>query len=211
MSENEARREIVEIGRKLYERGYVVATDGNISARLDDGRLIFTPTGKCKSELQEDELVVMHPSDDYSEIAGLTSEAPMHLEVYRRRKDVNAVIHSHPSYTLALNLAGLDLKRDLLPELILTLGEVPIAPFATPCTPEGSEAISGLIEDHNAIILYRHGALTVGASLMEAFQRLERLEFAAKVTYLAHALAELKPLTGEQIEKILKVRERLGM
>jgi len=211
MNESELRREIVKIGHKLYERGYVVATDGNISARLDDGRLIFTPTGKCKGELQEDELVVMHPSDDYSEFAGLTSEAPMHLEVYQQRQDVKAVIHSHPPYTVALNLAGIDLKWNLLPELILTLGEVPTTPFATPCTPEGAEAIRELIKDHNAIVLYRHGALTVGTNLEEAFHRLERLEFAAKVIYLAHTLAEPEPLTGEQEEKILEVKGRLGL
>jgi len=211
MKDSEARREIVDIGRKMYERGYVIATDGNISSRLEDGRLILTPTGKSKGELETRDLIILNSVDEYHSASGLTSEAPMHLEVYRRRNDVNAVIHSHPPYTGALSLAGIDLTEKLLPELILTLGDVPTAPFATPCTPEGAEAISGLIEDHNAIILYRHGALTVGANLSEAFQRLERLEFAAKVIYLAHSLTEPKSLTTDQVEKILKVRERLGL
>ena len=160
MNESEARREIVLTGQKLYERGYVVATDGNISTRLQDGRLILTPTGKCKGELKTGDLIILNSEDEYESTPGLTSETPMHLEVYHRRRDVEAVIHSHPPYTVALSLAGIDMTGNLLPELILTLGEVPTAPFAAPCTPEGAEAISGLIENHNAIILYRHGAVS---------------------------------------------------
>jgi L-fuculose-phosphate aldolase len=206
LKEAEARREMVAVGHRLYERNLIVATDGNISARLDDGRLIFTPTGVCKGELAEKDLVVLDSPDLWQQTAGLTSEAPMHLEVYRLRPDVSAVIHAHPPYIVALSLAGIDLDDKLLPELILTLGEVPTAPFAAPSSAEGAEAIKSLIEKHDALILYRHGALTVGSSLREALWKMERLEFAAQVTYLAQALGEPKPLTAEQVERILELR-----
>ena len=209
MNEAEARREIVAVGRRLYERNLIVATDGNISARLDDGRLLFTRTGLCKGDLGENDLVVLESPDKWRQTTGLSSEAPMHLEAYRRRPDVNAVIHAHPPYAVALSLAGIDLDDKLLPELILTLGEVPTAPFAAPCSIEGSEAIKGLIDKHDTLILYRHGALTVGSSLREALWKMERLEFAAQVTYLALMLSELKPLTEDQVDRILEVRNRI--
>ena len=220
MDEKTERSRIVAIARRMYDKGYVVATDGNISVRLSPDRLLLTPTGICKGDLIEDDLILCDNegcvqvaqaslpangerrhsrvaqvslpanSENALEASHPTSEAPMHLEVYRQRSDVNAVIHAHPPCTLALNLTGVQLDEYLLPEQTMTLGEIPVAPFATPSTGKGADAIRKLIAHHDAIILDRHGTLTVGETLAEAFYRLERLEFIAKVTALAHSIGE---------------------
>ncbi|NQT34706.1 class II aldolase/adducin family protein [bacterium] len=206
MDEKAKRSQIVAIARRMYDKGYVVATDGNISVRLSPDRLLLTPTGICKGDLTEDHLIICDNDGNVRvtqvslpanggnalEASRLTSETPMHLEVYKRRPDVNAVIHAHPPYTLALNLTGIRLDEYLLPEQSMTLGEVPVAPFAMPSTSQGAEAIRELIEKHDTIILDRHGVLTVGETLAEAFYRLERLEFIAKVTALAHSIGKPK-------------------
>ncbi len=192
MDEKAKRSQIVAIARTLYDKGYVVATDGNISVRLSPDRLLLTPTGICKGDLTEENLILCDNEGNALEAGRLTSETPMHLEVYKQRPDVNAVIHAHPPCTLALNLTGIQLDEYLLPEQTITLGEVPTAPFAMPSTSQGAEAIRELIEKHDTIILDRHGSLTVGETLAEAFHRLERLEFIAKVTVLARSIGEPK-------------------
>ncbi len=205
MNEQQAGREIINVAHKLYDSGFVVATDGNISVRLAPDRFLFTPTGICKGDLTEDDLLVCDGKGRTSAEGRLTSEAPMHLEAYRRRPDINAVIHAHPPYTVALSLSGIPFANRLLPEAIMTLGQVSTAPFATPSTPEGANVIKDLIENHDAIILDRHGSLTVGKNLTEAYHRLERLEFCEKVTFIARLIGEPKALTDEQIERIKTV------
>ncbi len=202
MNERQARHEIVSVAHRLYDSGLVVATDGNISIRLASGRFLFTPAGRCKGDLVEDELLVCDRGGHLETDGRLTSEAPMHFEAYRIRPDVNAVIHAHPPYTVALSLAGVSLEADLLPEMVMTLGRVPTAPFAAPSSAEGAEAIKGLIDGHDAVILDRHGALTAGETLIEAHHRLERLEFCAKVTFIARLIGEPMRLTDEQIERL---------
>lgn len=192
MDEKGKRSQIVAIARRMYDKDYVVATDGNISIRLSPDRLLFTPTGICKGDLTEDHLIICDNEGNALEAGRLTSEAPMHLEVYRQRPDVNAVIHAHPPCILALNLTGIQLDEYLLPEQTMTLGKVPTAPFAMPSTSQGADAIRELITHHDTIILDRHGVLTVGETLTEAFYRLERLEFIAKVTALARSIGEPK-------------------
>lgn len=205
MNEQHAGREIINVAHKLYDSGLVVATDGNISVKIAPDKFLFTPTGICKGDLTEDDLLICDNEGRISGEGCLTSEAPMHLEAYRRRPDINAVIHAHPPYTVALSLAGISLENELLPEAIMTLGQVPTAPFATPSTPEGAEVIKDLIENHDAIILDRHGSLTVGETLTEAYHRLERLEFCAKVMLIARLIGKLQALTDEQIERIKAV------
>ena len=208
MNEDIARQQVITIAHRMYDRGFVVATDGNISLRLESGRILFTPGGISLCDTREDDLLLCDSSGKPLEGGRITSEAPMHLETYRLRPDVNGIIHAHPPYTVALSLAGITIDDNLLPEVIMSTGRIPTAPFATPSTPEGANAIRGLIEKHDTIILDRHGSLTVGRTLQEAFYRLERLEFSARVILIAMTVGKPESLTTEEIRKIRESAEK---
>lgn len=212
MDEAELRREIVSIAAKMYARGYIAGLAGNLSARLPDGGVLVTPAGAHKADLTPEQLLVV--GEDGRVTRGAeelqpTSELPMHLEAYRRRPDVGAVIHAHPVACVALSLVGLGLDQPLIPESIVLLGEVPTTPYATPSSEENRQVIAGLIERHDALILARHGALTVGRDLAEAYHRLETLEHTAQIVALAHQLGEPRPLSPEALEKLRAMRKDL--
>jgi L-fuculose-phosphate aldolase len=210
-SEFETRREIVEIGRRLWERGYVAANDGNISVRLGD-RIVVTPTGLSKGFLGANDMVVVSTGGE--KLSGgpdPTSELPMHLAVYRARPDVSAVVHAHPPKATGFAVAGVPLAQCVLPEVILTLGEVPLAGYATPSTDEVVRALSDFVPRYNAILLSNHGALTLGADLSQAYYRMETVEHFAEITLAARALGGPSPLSSEDVRKLLSVREKLGL
>jgi L-fuculose-phosphate aldolase len=197
------RHEIVRVGQLLYDRGLIVARDGNISARLSDELIITTPSGACKGMLDPEELVIV-------DLEGQTqggsrrpsSELQMHLAVYEHRPDVQAVVHAHPPIAVACTLAGVRMDECILPELILALGAVPTAPFAMTGTREMYEAIAPFLPDHNAILLAHHGALTVGETLMRAFMRMEQVEHTASILLAAHQLGGPRPLPPEQLARL---------
>lgn len=217
-TETQLRQQICEIGRQMHRFQLVDGSAGNISARLDSGSILITPSGLSKGLMQPDQ-VLMVDLDGY--IIGSDSEAtrhlkpstetPMHLEVYKRRSDVNGVVHAHPAYATALTMAGLNLQRYTIPEAIILLGEIPNAPYATPATAEDREAVSGLIVNHDALMLSYHGSLTVGQDVWEAYARLETLEHTARLTYLVHQLGGGQPLKPEQITKLLDLRQKFGL
>jgi L-fuculose-phosphate aldolase len=193
--ETGARLELVAVCKKLAERGLVAATDGNVSCRVGRERLLVTPAGKPKGRLEPMDLLLVDFQGEV--LAGLekpSSEILMHLEVYRRRADVAAVVHAHPPVLTAFSLAGIPFEAKALPEVWLTLGPVPTAPYATPCTAEVPESIAPFLENHQAILLERHGSLTVGRDLDEAYLRLEKLEHAAQILFLATVLGKAPPL-----------------
>jgi len=188
----DVKQAIVEICHQLYRRGLVVATDGNVSVKTTSG-LYITGSGTVLGEITEDLIATLN---ERGEGIGKPSPVPsselgMHLEIYRQRDDVKAVIHAHPPYCTALSLAKTT-PDCLLTEIQDTLGEIPIAPLARPGTDAVARSIRPLIRTHNAIILSNHGALTVGKSLAEAFGNMERLEHYAKVCYLAKTLDRRK-------------------
>lgn len=210
-SEFETRREIVEIGRRLWERRYVAANDGNISARLGD-RILVTPTGLSKGFLKPTDLVVVSQAGE--KLSGdlpATSELPMHLAVYRERADVGAVVHAHPPKATGFAVAGVPLAQCVLPEVILTLGEVPLAGYATPSTDEVARSISEFIPRYNAILLSNHGVLTLGSDLSQAYYRMETVEHFAEITLAARALGGPSPLSSEDARKLLDVRDKFGL
>ena len=210
-SEFETRREIVEIGRRLWERGYVAANDGNISARLA-GRILVTPTGFSKGFLDPSDIVVV--SEGGKKLSGAadpTSELPMHLAVYGERADVQAVVHAHPPKSTGFAVAGVPLAQCVLPEVILTLGEVPLAGYATPSTEEVARSIREFLPRFNAILLSNHGALTLGRDLSQAYFRMETVEHFAEITLVARALGGPSPLSCDDVRKLLNVREQLGL
>ena len=188
---------IIETGRIAYRRGLLTANDGNISVRLPDGNILITPSGLCKGRLQPEDLLVITPEGEVVEAAPgrkPTSEQPMHLEVYRLRPDVNAVLHAHPPYAVALTVAGFALRNDFLPETRMALGDIPTTAFALPSSPQNAAVIRELIPGHDALMLRQHGSLTVGRTLEEALINLERLEHTARVQYLAQTLGRIVPL-----------------
>ena len=207
--EKNIRESIIQIGKRMYEKGFIVASDGNISARTGENQFIVTPSGLCKGFLNEEDLLITdfsgqtnHPSLRPS------SEIFMHLAVYRERPDIYAVIHAHPSIVTAFSLVNISFEEFVLPEIILTLGKVPIANYATPGTEEGAYAIEKLIKCHDAIILARHGAITAGNDLLDAYFKMERMEHAAKTMLAARLLGTLNPLSSIQIAKLLKIKEK---
>jgi L-fuculose-phosphate aldolase len=212
------RREIVSVGRRLYERNLVSATDGNISARLGDGILV-TPAGSCLGELQPQDLLYVdltaspplhRPSSRFA--GGVlcplpapprpTSELPMHRAAYAVRPGIGAIVHAHPPMATALTVAGLSLAQPVLPEVVATLGSIPTASYATPSTEETADAVRELIRDHDAILLDRHGAVTVGTDPLDAFRKLEKLEQCARIVITSHALGGVRTLSPEQIARL---------
>ncbi len=208
-SEAELRLAIVECGRVCYERRLMTSNDGNISARLDPERLLITPSGLSKGRMQpEDILVIGLDGDPLSpkEKRKPSSETPMHLEVYRQRPEVRAVIHAHPLFATALTVAGLEFPNDILPEVLLTLGEVPTTAYATPSSHEDAEAIRPFIRHHDALLLRQHGSLTVGRDLEEALIHLERLEHVAEVFWRARVLGRVETLPPPARQALLALR-----
>ena len=205
------RREVAEFSRRTYEKGFVAATDGNLSHRISRDRVLVTPSGFCLGEIKPDDLSVV--SLDGRTITGAhtpTSEVPMHLGVYRQRPDVRAVVHAHLPITNAFSFAGQVLDPCVIPEVVVSLGRVPTAEYSTPSCDEGPRVIRELIREHDAIILQRHGTLTVGASMREAYFRTEKLEHAAEVLFIARQLGPIRPMNADELRRLAEVCERRG-
>ncbi len=213
MSDQTYRQAIVDVGRRLYERGLVVASDGNVSVRLPErDRILATPTGVCKGYLTPDMLTVVDLEG--RTIAGRwhpSSELAMHLEIYRRRPDVGAVVHAHPPCGTGFAAAGMALDQPLVSEVVLTLGCIPLARYGTPTTQELVEAISPYVPHYDALLLENHGAVTYGPDLDTAYFRMETLEHFARISLVARLLGREKPLPPEAVEKLFHIRLRAGL
>lgn len=217
--EAELRTEVVRIGRLLWERGFVAASDGNVSVRLGRDRLLATPSGFSKGFLSASDIVLcnlegqsVYSSYQRGERCEPSSEILLHLEVYRQRPDVQAVVHAHPPITLAFTIAGISLAQCVLPEVVVNLGQIPTTAYATPSTAEGPEVIRELIRDHDALVLDRHGSVTVGGSLFEAYMKLEKVEHLAQVTLAARQLGQVGLLPQEEVRKLVEMRrQKLGL
>jgi L-fuculose-phosphate aldolase len=200
------KREIVEIGKRLYQKGFVVANEGNVSAKLNQ-RVIVTPTMKCKGFLTAKDLVTV---DFMGRKTGgqlePTSELLVHLLVYKKRPDVAAVIHAHPPYSTALAVAGLELPENVLPEVFLSLGKIPLAAYGTPSTQELPDSIEDLIMRHDAILLKNHGVLTVGRELEETYFKLERVEHFARIFSIADSLGRVEKIPEKQMDKLQSIK-----
>lgn len=210
MDEQTARKEIVRIGRLMYDRSYVVSSDGNISVRLDDGRVVATPTMTCKGRMTEDSLAVTDMSGKPLGDKRPSSELEMHLLIYRERADIRAVCHAHPPHGTAFAVAGMAIDQPILSEVILTLGCVPLASYGTPSTEELTEAMRPLVKHHNALLMANHGAVAYGSDLWQAWDRLETLEHTARIAILSRILGGSKNLPPDAIEKLINVREAAG-
>jgi L-fuculose-phosphate aldolase len=203
---------IVECGRICYERHLMASNDGNISVRVNNEQVLITPSGICKGRMEVEDLLTVDLNGkvlqaDPGRKSEPSSETPMHLEAYKQRPDVRAVIHAHPVFATVLTVAGMELPSDVLPEVMLTLGKIPTSQYATPSSHEDAEAIRELIKDHDAILLRQHGSLTVGKDLEEALINLERLEHVAEVAWRAQLLGEMKRIPLEALVRMLIMQE----
>ncbi len=211
--EQQHRREIVAACRRIYERGWLASTDGNVSVRLDETRILTTPTGIHKGfRMTEQDLIVVDRAG--RKLAGSgkpSSELRMHLAAYDRRAEVRAVVHAHPTNCIAFSLAGISLAENLLPETVFTLGSIPTTAYTTPTTEEVPAEVSKWLGEFDALVLDRHGSLTVGRDLWEAYDRLERMEHVAEITFRARMLGPVKPLSQEQVARLQGVGASLGL
>jgi len=211
-SEAALRADIVEVGRRLYARGYTASNDGNISVRLDADRLLMTPKSVCKGFMDPAMMCI-------TDLAGVklagdrdpSSEMQMHLEVYRQRPDAVAVVHAHPPTATGFAVAGIPLDRAVLAEVITTLGSVPIADYATPSTKELPEAVRKYVSAHDGMLLANHGALTLGADLFAAYYKMETIEHFAKISLVARLLGGERLLSRQEVDRLQGLRGMYGI
>jgi L-fuculose-phosphate aldolase len=211
-TESSLRADIVEVGRRMYARGYTASNDGNISVRLGAERLLMTPKSVCKGFMTPDMMCI-------TDLEGRklqgdrdpSSEMLMHLEVYRQRPDVRAVVHAHPPIATGFAVAGIPLNRAVLAEVLTTLGSIPIAEYATPSTKELPEAVRKYVKAHDGMLLANHGALTLGADLFSAYYKMETIEHFAKISLVARLLGNENLLAREEVERLQELRGTYGI
>jgi len=211
-TERELREQIVEFGRLMYWKGWIAANDGNISVRLSPDRILATPTKVSKGMMRaEDAILCDHSGVKVSGNRECTSEIEMHVTIYSVRPDVRAIVHAHPPVATGFALAGRALDHALLPEVVINLGSIPLAPYGLPGTPELSERLRPLISDHDAILMANHGVVCYGADLATAFFNLETVEHCARIALVAEVLGGPQPLPVEEVDRLVAARSRYGL
>ncbi|MDY2777286.1 MAG: class II aldolase/adducin family protein [Collinsella sp.] len=213
ISDNDARVEMVEAGKVLYDRGYVVSNDGNISVKLSEDRIIVTPTGVSKGAMDVADMVVMDLDGRVLSQGklGPSSEVKMHLRVYREDPSVRAVVHAHPIYATSFAVAGIALDKPIMSEAVLQVGTVPVAHYAKPGTTDVPDSIAPYVREGAAVLLANHGALTWGSSLEEALSRMEVVENYAHVTSTVMSLGSCRTLSVDQVRGLGELREAMGL
>lgn len=216
--ERDLREAICRVGRRLDERFFVAANDGNISARLEDGTVLVTPTGVSKGQMSPDDLILLRPgvsAEEPPEVLSspnglnISSETPMHLAVYRERSDVWAALHAHPPTSTGFAIAGVRLDEPVVSELIITVGRIPLVPYATPAGQALAGAILPYLRENNAFLLANHGVLTLGRDLTQALFRLETIELVARQRLAARLLGGEKRLSEESINELEEISRRM--
>ena len=206
---NEVREQICDICHRMWQMGWVAANDGNVSVRMEDGTFWATPTGVSKGFIKPEQLVRINSQGEVVESSeGLlpSSEIKMHLCCYNERDDVKAVVHAHPPTATGFAVAHVHMDDYSMIESVLTIGSVPVTPYGTPSTNEVCEAIAPYLQDHDALLLANHGALTVGSDLISAYYRIETLELWAKTSLTAHLLGGAKEIPRENIDQLCSLR-----
>lgn len=208
-TEQQLREDVVRVGRLMFDKGWVAANDGNITIRLEDGRILATPTGVCKGMMQPDDLIVCDLEG--AKLCGereRTSEMAMHLTVYRMRPDVKSVLHAHPPVATGFAAAGRALNLALLPEVVINLGSIPLADYGLPGTPALTEGMLPYIPKYDAMLMANHGAVSYGEDVFQAFFRMETVEHFARITLVAELLGGAKVLPRVEVKKLFESRER---
>ena len=213
MSDFEAKKAILDIGRRMYDKGFVASNDGNISCKVGPNTIWTTPTGVSKGFMTQDMLVKMDLNGKV--LMGKckpSSEVKMHLRVYKENPDVQAVTHAHPLVATSFAIAGISLDAAVLTEAVLGLGSIPVAKYATPGTDEVPDSIAPFVNSHNGVLLANHGALTWGKDIYQAFYRLESIEYYATILmYTGNIIGRQNLLSCDQVNKLLDIRHKLGI
>ena len=208
-SERQYRELIVRYGRMLHERGFVAATDGNLSVRLDENRILATPTCMSKGSMRPVDLVIV--DSDGRLLSGkrrVSSEIAMHLLIYRLRPDVQGIVHAHPPTATGFAAAGVPLNQPLVCEVVIGLGSIPLAKYGTPGTPELTDALAPLVPQFDAILMSNHGVVAYGSDLEQAYMKMETVEHFARIALVTHQLGHQQPLGAAEVEKLAVVREK---
>lgn len=211
-SEQQHREDLLRVCRLVYERGWVAMNDGNISIRLEDDRLLCTPTAMSKGFLELDDLIICDRKG--CKIEGrheCTSEIAMHMTVYEHRPDVRAVVHAHPPVATGFAAAGRALDKALLPEVVIQLGAVPLAKYGIPGTPALSDGMMPFIANYDALLLENHGCTCWGADVWTAFFRMEMVEHFARITFVAEMMGGAQALPRQEVEKLFTARARYNV
>lgn len=213
-SEKEIKQQICDIGKRIYARNMVAANDGNISVKLSDHEYLCTPTGVSKGFMTPDFICKVDEKGNVIEAnEGFrpSSEIKMHMRVYAKRPDVGSVVHAHPNYATSFAIAGQPLSVPIMPEAVISLGCVPLAPYGTPSTNEVPDSIEDYLDDFDAVLLENHGALTWSADLLSAYMKMESLEFYAELLFKSKMIGEPTEFTKQQIADLVKIRQKMGM
>lgn len=212
-SDHEAKQSILEVGRRMYTKNFVASNDGNISCKVSENTIWCTPTGVSKGYMTDEMLVLMDL--DGNVLRGTwkpSSEMKMHLRVYKENPSVNAVVHAHPPAATSYAIAGIPLNSAILTEAVMGIGEIPLAPYAMPGTQEVPDSIAPFVKTHNACLLANHGALTWGKDVMEAWMRMESVEYYATVSmYTRGLIGQANELTCAQVERLIERRTNSGI
>ena len=214
MSEYEIKKQICEIGRRIYDKGMVASNDGNISVKLNDNEFLCTPTGVSKGFMTPEYICKVDANGKViqaNEGFKPSSEIKMHMRVYKERPDVKSVVHAHPLYATSFAIAGIPLTEPIMPEAVIALGCVPIAEYGTPSTEEIPDAVSKYVQYYDAVLLANHGALSFSDSLLSAYHKMESLEFYAQLLYQSKMLGGPKQLSEEQVQRLYEIRRQFGM
>ncbi len=209
---NKAKTKIIEIGKRLYQNNFVAANNGNISYRVDESRIIITPSGVSKGFMKKNELVITDM--DGNVVAGSakpSSEIQTHLTIYQNRNNVKSVCHAHPIFATAFTCTEKSINTALLSDVIIGLGKIAEVKYAPPGSSQLSENLLPLLEDHDAFLLANHGVITVGNSITSAFYKMETVEHYAQIHFSAMQLAPMKVLNRKQIKSLLELRKKFGV
>lgn len=201
--------DLVDICHRLSARGFVTATDGNVSARLENGNFLTTRTSVNKGSVTQDDFVEVDPGGNpLTPHLRPSTELGMHLFIYSRRPDVGAVVHAHPTYATGFAVARQPLTACIFPEVIAGLGAVPLADYATPSTPEVARSLEPYVGSADAILLSNHGVVTYGKDPYDAYYKMEKVEHAAHITFVARMLGGERPLSPEDVEKLRAISQQ---
>ncbi len=214
VNEYEIKKQICDIGKRIYDKGMVASNDGNISVKISDNEFLCTPTGVSKGFMTPEFICkvdrdgkVLQANPGFKP----SSEIKMHMRVYKERPDVNAVVHAHPLYATGFAIAGIPLTQPIMPEAVIALGCVPIAEYGTPSTEEIPDAVSKYLQSFDAVLLENHGALSFSDSLLSAYHKMESVEFYARLLYISKQLGGPKELSDAQVQRLYEIRRQFGM
>jgi len=208
-SESQSRREMSAFGKMIYERGYVAATDGNLSVRLDENRILSTPTAMSKGMMRPSDMVIVDMEGRL--IKGkrnVSSEIAMHLLIYKMRPDIHGIVHAHPQTATGFAAAGMALNVPLVCEVVIGLGSIPLAKYGTPGTRELTDALEPLVSQYDAILMSNHGVVAYADTLHNAYMKMETVEHFAQIALVTHMLGRQEPLGSEELAKLIVARSK---